>query len=130
MRKLPGTKAYRDYVATITTSGAGTLFNNANAHIGVGNSIDAFDDMQTDLQGASKSYQPMRPTFPKVVENEMEFEARFDETTGNHAWNEVGVFNADTAGLMMARFLQSLGTKTSDDIWDLNVKISIESSES
>jgi len=127
---LPGTKLYRDYVASLTLGGSETPFNNANTYIGVGNSAAAFVDTQTDLQGASKSYQPMRPGFPKIDENEMEFESRFDETTGNHAWLEVGIFNAATAGLMMGRFLQSLGTKTSDEIWDLNVKISIESSES
>jgi hypothetical protein len=127
---LPGTEDFREFVASIVTGGAETAFDSSNAYIGVGNSAAAFVDTQTDLQGASKSYQPMRPGFPSVVGNEMEFEARFDEETGNHAWLEVGIFNAATAGLMMGRFLQSLDTKTSDEIWDLNVKISIESSES
>ena len=46
--------------------GAGnvTVFDNTNAHIGVGNSSTAAAAAQTDLQGASKHYEPMDATYP------------------------------------------------------------------
>lgn len=119
------TNAYRDHVATLT-SGTGTSFNNANAHIGVGDSATAFAAAQTDLQAASnKLRKAMDATYPQVSTNVLTFRSTFATGDANFAWNEWAVFNASSSGVMLNRKVESLGTKTSAQSWQLTVTITL-----
>jgi hypothetical protein len=93
-------------------TGTGTPFNAANAHLGVGNSTTAFSAAHTDLQGASKT-RKIVDSAPGLATNVMTFVATFGTGDANHAWDEVGVFNASSAGVMLCRVVQALGTKAS-----------------
>lgn len=106
------TNAFRDYVATKVTLGTGTLFDNGNAHIGVGNGTTAFAATQTDLVGASKTRKAMDATYPQVSANVITFRSTFGTGDANYAWEEWGIFNAAATGTMMNRVVQNNGTKS------------------
>lgn len=119
------TNAYRDYVAGLTT-GTGTAFNNGNSYIGVGDSATAFAAAQTDLQAATnKLRKAMDATYPQVAANVITFRSTFATTDANWAWQEWGVFNASSAGTMLNRKAESLGTKTSAQTWQFTVTLTL-----
>lgn len=118
------TNAYRDFLTTLAVGGGGTAFNNANTYIGVGDSTTAFAYTQTDLQAATnKLRKAMDATYPQVAGNVQTFRATFATTDANFAWQEWGVFNASSGGTMMNRKVESLGTKTSSQSWQITVTI-------
>ena len=118
------TNAYRDLSASLTVGAGGTTFNNANAYIGVGDSTTAFAATQTDLVAATnKLRKAMDATYPQVAANVMTFRSTFATGDANWAWQEWGVFNAASAGTMLNRKVESLGTKTSAQTWQLTVTV-------
>ena len=122
---MPGTNAYRDYLAAATTSGTATAYNNANSYIGVGDGTTAFAATQTDLVGTSKLRKGMDATYPTTSGNTLTFRATFGTSEANFAWNEWGIFNAASAGTMMTRKVESLGTKTASQSWQITTTITV-----
>lgn len=120
------TNAYRDFIAQQSIGEAVTAFNNANAYLGVGDSATAFAATQTDLQAATnKLRKAMEATYPTRAANVLTFRSLFGTGDANFAWQEWGVFNAASAGTMMSRKVESLGTKTSAQSWQLTTTITI-----
>ena len=121
------TNAGRDALAaftidagTNTADQALTYFDNANAHLGVGDSTTAFAAAQTDLQAATNKVRvAMEATYPQRAANVLTFRSSFGSAVGNFAWQEIGVFNSDAANTMLCRVVQSHGTKASGDTWVL-----------
>lgn len=113
----------RDMAADAIIGGSTyTKFNNANAHLGVGDSSTAFSATHTDLQASTnKLRKAMDATYPQRSANVVTYKATFATGDANFAWNEVGVFNASAAAQMMSRHVQSLGTKTSAASWVLTL---------
>ena len=103
-----------------------TEFDNTNAYIGVGNGSGAFAKAQTDLQGASKFRQGMESTYPQRTTNVLTFRALFSTGDANFTWEEWGVFNASTAGTMLQRKVENLGTKTSAQSWQFTVTLTVD----
>ena len=119
----------RDYIAQALVGEAFTAFNNANARIGVGDSSTAFAAGQTDLQApANKLRKAMDAAYPSRAANVLTFRATFGTAEANFAWNEWGVFNAGAAGQMLNRKVESLGTKTSAQTWQLTVDLTLNAS--
>lgn len=105
-------------------SGAGHIFDNAAATIGVGDSSTAADPSQTDLQAASnKSYQGMEDGYPTSTSQKATFKASFGDSEANYAWNEWVVKQA-TSAVCLNRKVESLGTKSSGT-WTLEVSITL-----
>jgi hypothetical protein len=120
------TTAYRDFVASLTVGAGGTAFNNANSYIGVGDSTTAFSAAHTDLQAATnKLRKAMDATYPTVATNVLTFRSTFATTDANWAWQEWGIFNASSGGTMMSRKVESLGTKTSAQSWQITCTITL-----
>lgn len=122
------TTAFRDYMAdAVSGIGSPTLYDNANAYIGVGNGNAAFSAAQTDLQGASKQRNAMEASFPDQSQgaNVLRFKSSFGTSEANFAWEEWGVFNAAAGGTMMNRKVESLGTKSSSQTWEFTVDIQL-----
>jgi len=120
------TEAYRNYLASATHTGSATAFSNANSYLGVGDSTTAFAAAQTDLQaGANKLRKAMEATYPTLATNVLVFRSLYATGDANFAWQEWGVFNASSAGTMMCRKVESLGTKTSAQSWQLTATITI-----
>jgi hypothetical protein len=108
----------------VTTNGAnllwslfagagGTVFNNANARICVGDSTTAAAVGQTDLQGTSTARVAMDGGFPTRTTNSITFQATAGTGVANFSWQEWGIANASSGGTLFNRKVENLGTKTS-----------------
>lgn len=118
----PLTNAGRDLIAADIIGEAVAEFNNANAHIGVGDSTTAFAVTQTNLQAATNLLRKaMDATYPTRSGNVLTFRSTFTTAEANFAWQEWGVFNAASAGTMLNRKVESLGTKASTQSWQITV---------
>lgn len=125
---MPGTNAFRDYLAAGVTSGSQTAYSNANSSLGVGDSSTAFAASQTDLVAATnKLRKAMDATYPQLATNVITFRSTFATGDANWVWNEWAVFNTTAAsgGTMMCRKVEALGTKTSAQTWQLTATITL-----
>ncbi len=122
---MPLSTVGRDHIASAIIGGAVTAYNNANAHLGVGNGVTAFAAAQTDLQGASKARKAMDATYPTLATNVITFRSTFASADANFAWDEVAVFNAATAATMLSRVVSALGTKASGSSWVLTLTLTL-----
>jgi hypothetical protein len=103
----------------------GTVFSNANARIGVGDSSTAAAATQTDLQAASnKLRKAMDATFPSRVAQTMSWKSSFTTAEANFAWQEWIIANAAASPSVLNRKVESLGTKTTGT-WTLQGDVSI-----
>ena len=124
----PLTDVGRDHFAVDLVGASVTEFNNANAHLGVGDSNDVFDKADTDLQAASNKFRrPQEASFPDVPSalNAITFRSLFGTGEANFDWQEWGIFNALAAGTMLSRKVESLGIKTSAQSFQLTVTITV-----
>ena len=120
------TNAGRDLVAKALIGDSITNYANANAHLGVGDSSTAYAAAQTDLQASTnKTRKAMDATYPQRATNVLTFKSTFASGDANHAWAEVGVFNASTAGDMLCRVVAALGTKASGSSWALTHTVTV-----
>ncbi|HEY54868.1 MAG TPA: hypothetical protein G4N91_01115 [Dehalococcoidia bacterium] len=105
-------------------SGAGHIFDNAAAQIGVGDDDTAADPAQTDLQAATnKTYKGMESGYPTSSQQKATFKASFGDSEANYAWEEWVVKQA-TSAICLNRKVESLGTKSSGT-WTLEVSITL-----
>jgi len=124
---MPLTNVGRDFIAGIFIGEALTPFNNANAYIGVGDSNAVFAKAQADLQAAvNKLRKAMEAGYPTRSGNILSFRSLFSTAEANFAWEEWGVFNAAAAGDMANRKVESLGTKTAAQSWQLTVDLTVD----
>lgn len=104
-------------------AGIATPFNATTARLGVGNGTTAFVASQTDLQGTSKLRKAMDTGYPKVTPPVITFKSTFQPDEANFPWNEWGIFNAETGGIMLNRVVEGNGTKQNNQTWVLEVAI-------
>jgi hypothetical protein len=101
------------------------------AAIGVGDSSTAEAATQTDLQAATNKLRvacspaPTHTDGTASTNNSQIFVATFTSAQANWAWNEWGVFSATSAGRMLNRKVESLGTKAVNSTWQLTVTLTI-----
>jgi len=123
---MPLTNAGVTHIAKALIAESATAFDNANAHLGVGDSSAVFAKTQTDLQAATnKLRKAMEAAYPQRSGDDLVFRSLFDTAEANFAWEEWGVFNAAAAGTMLTRKVESLGTKTSAQQWQLTATITV-----
>jgi hypothetical protein len=91
-------------------------------HLGVGDSATAFAIGQTDLQAASNK---LRVAVTSVNESGgvITAIASFGTSQANFAWEEWGSFNNVSGSTMYQRKVDSLGTKTSAQVWTLTATL-------
>ncbi len=121
------TNGGRDLIATMLIGDgvAGDWFNAAQAHIGVGDSDTEFAAAQTNLQAeTNKTRNGMEANYPARTDNAIDFKASFGTDEANFAWAEWGIFNHTSAGTMLNRKVESLGTK-SGGTWVLTVTLTV-----
>ncbi len=122
---MPLVNAGRDHICGALIGEALTAFNNAAAHLGVGNGITAVAATDTDLVGASKARKAQDAGYPTRTTNQLTFRSTFGTADANFAWDEWAVFNAATAGTMLLRRVQALGTKGNTATWQLTATLTI-----
>lgn len=123
---MPLTNAGRDEMIDGITGGSVTTFDNTNSYIGVGDSSTAFSAAHTDLQAATNKLRKAQDaTYPQRSTNVLTFRSTFGTGDANFAWNEWGVFNASSAGVMLTRKVESLGTKPSSQTWQFTATLTV-----
>jgi len=125
---MPIPNAGHEFHAKAMIGESVTPFDNSNAHIGVGNGTTAFAAGQTDLMGASKLRKAMDASYPTRSGATMTFQGTCGTGDANWPWQEWGIFNAASEGVMHNREVENLGTKTSNVTWVFQVDISLVSS--
>ena len=109
---------------TGAVSGAGHIYDNANAQIGVGDSDSAAEVTQTDLQAeTNKTYKGMEEGYPISLSQKVTFKSSFGSSEANYAWNE-WVVKQSSSAVCLNRKVDSMGTKTSGT-WTLEVEITL-----
>lgn len=122
---MPLTNIARDMLADAIIGGSAyTKFGSAT-YLGVGDGTTAFAATQTDLQGTNKLRKQVDSGYPTRSANVLQWNATFGTGDANFAWQEAGVFNAASGGQMLARKVQSLGTKSSGTVWILTYQLTI-----
>jgi hypothetical protein len=110
--------AGRNFLAQAMINDTPTFFTNANARLCVGDSTAVYGATQTDLQAATnKLRKAMDSTYPQRSDNVLTFKSTFGTSDANFAWEEWGVANDASAGVLFNRKVESLGTKTSAQSW-------------
>lgn len=122
---MPMTDAFRDLIAVMAVGNGYTAFDNANAYVGVGDGDAGFNSSHTDLQGSHKLRRGMKTGKPDQTNNQMVFEARFLEADATFHWKEGAIFNHESSGIMMNRFLDDQGVKPADEIWDYEITVTV-----
>jgi hypothetical protein len=103
----------------------GTVYSNANAQLGVGDSSTAEAATQTDLQAATnKLWKAMNATFPSRATQTLTFQSDFLTAEANYVWNEASIRNGGTADKNLNRKVASLGTKTTGT-WTLTGTVTV-----
>lgn len=117
------TNAGRDLMVSGITGTAVTAFSAANTRLGVGDSTTAFSAAHTDLQAATNKFRKLCDSANVTGGNVLTVIATFATGEANFAWQEWAVFNASSAGTMLNRKVESLGTKTSAQTWVLTATL-------
>lgn len=107
--------------------GAGTVFSNANAYIGVGDDTTAAAATQTGLQAATnKAYVGMEATYPQRTGQTITFRAVFTALVGNFSWQEFTIANGSSdAAVNLNRKVEDQGTKVAGQTWTLDVEVTL-----
>jgi len=116
-----------DELWTLVGGTGATQFDNTNAYIGVGDDNTAFAAGQTDLQAVTnKLRQGMEATYPTYGSSQkITFKSSFGGSDANWHWEEFGVFNASSSGVMLNRKVEDEGTKTSGQTWVVTLEITL-----
>lgn len=123
---MPLVNGGRDHFVAAILGNPTTPFNNANAHIGVGDSATAHAVTQADLVASTnKVRKSMDATYPTVSGNVLTYRATFGTGEANFAWNEWGVFNAASSGTMLNRKVEALGTKPNTQTWQFTITLTV-----
>jgi hypothetical protein len=102
------------------TNAGGTGLDAATAYVCVGDGNTAPAVGQTDLTGANKM-RKLVSAAPTRTGAQAQFVATFAQADANFAWAEAGLANAATGGVLLNRFLQAFGTKTSAAQWTMTI---------
>lgn len=105
-------------------SATSVFLNSTNAHLGVGDNNTAFSAAHTDLQASSnKLRKAMESSYPTRSSGALTLRSLFGTSEANFAWAEWGTFNASSSGTMYTRKVESLGTKTNTQSWQLTATV-------
>ena len=113
---------------TLGCSSAGTLFDNSNAYLGVGDSNTAEAATQTGLQAVTnKKYKAMTVGYPTYgTSQKATWKATFGSTDANFDWEEFTVANGGSdASKNLNRKVSDQGTKVVGQTWELTLEITL-----
>lgn len=122
----------RDALTLAIIGSLANAFDNTNALLGVGDATSVFDATHTDLQAATnKAYKGMEAGYPTQSLNAIAFRSLFATNQANFAWEEWVTTNESgpkSSGYTLNRKVESLGTKTSAQQWQLTCELTIVNS--
>lgn len=101
-----------------------TVFDATNARIAVGNGAGAAAAGQTNLLGSS-TLRKVVDAAPVISGNTISFVATFGSGDANFSWEEAGIVNAASGGVLLNRVVQSFGAKSSGMTWVITGTIAL-----
>lgn len=108
------TNAGRDFISQAIINDSPTFFDNSNAYLCIGDSSTPFVATQTDLQAATNKIRKAMDTgYPTRTDNSITFKGTCASGEANWTWNEWGIANASTGGVLLNRVVENLVTKVS-----------------
>jgi hypothetical protein len=115
-------------VWTLVAGTGGTIFNNANAYIGVGDDATAAVATQTGLIAATnKLYKAMDTSYPTYGSSQKAtWRSTYASADANFHWQEITVANGNSdASKNLNRKVQDMGTKASGTTWVATLEITL-----
>lgn len=104
------------FIDLVAGTGHGNAWDNAHAHIGVGDGDAPTEAAQTGLMGGNKSYKPMDATWPQRTGMECTWRATFGPEDANFEWNECTIVNGpDDSAVNLNRRVERRGMKRPGD---------------
>ena len=105
----------------------GTVFNNANAYLGVGDSDTAESATQTGLQASTnKLYKAMEASYPSRSSQTVSWRSLFGTGDANFAWKEFTVANGNSdSAVNLNRKVSDQGTKPDTQAWMLTLQVTV-----
>lgn len=104
----------------------GTPFNTANSYIGVGDGTTAASGEQTGLQGASKLYKAVDPTYPQINAQTITYRATYGPDEAAYSWDEFTIANGDSdSAINLCRKVENHSTKPLVDTWVVSLSITL-----
>lgn len=113
----------------VAGTGSGNAWDNAHAHIGVGDGDTSVDASQAGLQGVNKSFKPMDATYPQRTGRECVWRATFGPEDANFEWKEYTITNgSDETAVSLNRRVERRGPKLPSDtvVYSMTVKFGLE----
>jgi hypothetical protein len=113
----------------IAGTGTGNPWDNAHAHIGVGDGVVPADAAQMGLMGANKLYKPMDATYPQRAGRVCTWRATFGPDDANFPWSECTIANGpDDTAVNLNRRVEQRGAKRPGDtvVFGVSVKFGAE----
>lgn len=115
-----------ELLTILGSAATGTKYDNTNAYliVGTGSGAAAASDTEaTFTAGVKEGMEDGYPTYG--TDQKIIWKASYDGDTANQAWGEFGVLNASSAGKLLNRKVEAEGTKTSGQVWDLELQITL-----
>jgi len=105
----------------------GTVFNNANAYLGVGDSDTEESASQTGLQApTNKLYKGMEASYPSRSSQTVSWRSLFGTGDANFAWKEFTVANGNSdSAVNLNRKVSDQGTKPDTQAWMLTLQVTV-----
>ena len=119
------TNSGRDHIAKMVAGEVATPFDESNAYIAVGDGTTAFNAAQTDLVGSNKFRKAVDSSYPQRTNNVITYRATYSTAQANFDWEEWGVANDASVGVLLNRKVESLGTKNSNQTWQFTVELTV-----
>jgi hypothetical protein len=106
--------------------GSPTVYSNANAQLGVGDSNAAESASQTDLQASTnKTWKAMESGYPTRTSQTVTFRSVFGSSDANYTWAEFSIRNGASADKNLNRKVSAQGTKASGQTWTVDLAITL-----
>lgn len=115
-----------ELLTILGSSASGTKYDNTNAYLIVGTGVGAATATDTEATFTAGVVQGMEAGYPTYGTSQaITWKASYDGDTANQAWQEFGVLNAATGGDLLNRKVSDQGTKTTGQVWDLELQITL-----
>lgn len=117
-----------NYLLTMigTDAKTGTPWSNANANLIVGTGSGAADPTDTEATFTAGVKKTMEASFPTYgTSQKITWKSSYGSGDANQAWNEFGVLNTASSGQLLNRKVSAQGTKTTGQIWELTLEITL-----
>jgi hypothetical protein len=115
-----------ELLTILGSAASGTKFDNTNAYLIVGTGSGAADPADTEATftaGVKKAMEGGYPTYG--TDQKITFKSSYGASDANQAWGEFGVLNAASSGKLLNRKVSDQGTKTSGQVWELELEITL-----